>query len=81
MRRHVKLNFFLATVESVLLYGSETWTMTPVLEKSLNGTYTRMLRAALNISWRDHIPNAILYGELPKVGDKVAYRRMTLAGH
>ena len=43
MSREVKLNFFLATVESVLLYGCEAWTMTTALEKSLDGCYTRML--------------------------------------
>jgi len=41
-------SFFQATVETVLLYGCEAWTLTPTLERSLNGCYTRMLRAALN---------------------------------
>jgi hypothetical protein len=31
-------------VESVLLYGSEAWTLTKSIKKSINGTYTRMLR-------------------------------------
>ena len=57
MSRRVKLSFFLATVESILLYGSETWTMAKTLERSLDGCYTRMLRTALNISWRLHMPN------------------------
>ena len=38
-----KLNFFRATVESVLLYGCATWTLTKAEEKALDGTYTRML--------------------------------------
>jgi len=45
----VKRTFFQATVETVLLYGCYAWTLTPTLEKSLNGCYTRMPRAALNI--------------------------------
>ena len=58
--RQIKLSFFYATVESVLLYGSECWTLKPALEKSLDGCYTRMLRAVLNIcqivfSW-SHLP-------------------------
>ena len=81
MSRSVKISFFLATVESVLLYGSESWTLTPTLQKSLDGCYTRMLRVALNISWKDHVTNASLYGELPRVSDKVAFRRLGLAGH
>ena len=78
--RKVKLSFFLVTMESILLYGCEAWTMMKALEKSLDGCYTRMLRAALNISWRQHMPNEELYRELPKVSSKVAAKR-ELAGH
>ena len=42
--RKFKERLFTAKVESVLLYGCETWTLTPRLEKQLNGCYTRMLR-------------------------------------
>ena len=42
-----KIRLFRATVESVLLYGSETWTATKKLEKSVNRSYTRMLRTSL----------------------------------
>ncbi len=41
--RHLKLQLSIATVESVLLYGCEEWTLTSVLEKQLDGCYTRML--------------------------------------
>ena len=81
MSRQVKLRLFMATVESILLYGCEAWTLTKALEKSLDGCYTRMLRAAMNISWRQHMSNEELYGELPRVSSKVAARRMELAGH
>jgi hypothetical protein len=81
MSRQVKLSLFLATVESILLYGCETWTMTKALEKSLDGCYTRMLSAVLNISWRQHMSNDELYGELPRASNKIAARRMELAGH
>ena len=33
MRRELKVRLFQATVESVLLYGSETWTVTKTLSK------------------------------------------------
>ena len=79
--RSVKLRFFYATVESVLLYGCETWTLTPPMEKSLDGCYTRMLRAALNVSWRDHLTNEQLYGGIPKLTEKIRMRRLQLAGH
>ena len=45
------------------------------MEKSLDGCYTRMLRMVLNISWRQHITNKELYGELPKLSDRIIEAR------
>ena len=39
-----------------------TWTLTKLLEKKLDGNYTRMLRAILNKSWRQHPTRHQLYG-------------------
>ena len=50
----MKRSFFQAAVVSILLYGCTTWTLTKRLEKKLDGNYTRMLRAVLNKSWRQH---------------------------
>ena len=69
------------TVESVLLYGCEALTLTKSTEKMIDGTYTRLLRSARNVSWQDHVPNVILYGILPKLSSKIRERRMRLAGH
>ena len=43
--------------------------------------YTRLLRSALNISWKAHITNEQLHGDLPKVSDKIKKRRLQFAGH
>ena len=51
------------------------------MQKSLDGVYTRMLRMALNVSWKQHITNEELYGDLPKVTSKIAMQRLKLAGH
>ena len=81
-RKDLKIRLFTATVESVLLYGSETWTMTKRLTKIVDGCYTRMLRMALNVNqYMMRISNSELYGNLPKVSSKVAQRRLRLAGH
>ena len=48
--RNIKERLFIATVETVLLYGSETWTIGKAMEKRIDGCYTRMLRKAMNIS-------------------------------
>ena len=50
LSKDLKINLFRAAVESVLLYGSESWTMTDTLSKRIYGTYTRLLRTALNVS-------------------------------
>ena len=81
LSRTIKVRLFIATVESVLLYGSEAWTITKALEKRINGCYTRMLRMILNISWKQKLTNDQLYQELPRVANKIADRRMKLAGH
>ena len=81
LTRSTKIRVFLTTVESVLLYGAETWTITKALQKKIDGCYTRMLRMVLNISWQSHTTNAALYGNLPKVSSKIRKRRMQLAGH
>ena len=61
----MKRSFFQAAVTSILLYGCTTWTLTKRLEKKLDGNYTRMLRAILNKSWRQHLTRHQLYGHLP----------------
>ena len=38
LSRSIKISFFQATVESVLLYGCEAWTLNASLEKSLDDT-------------------------------------------
>ena len=63
----MKRSFFQAAVVSILLYGSTTWTLTKRLEKKLDGNYTRMLRAILNKSWRQHSTKHELFGHLPPI--------------
>ena len=79
--KKLKTRLFLATVEAVLLYGSETWTVDAKLKKKIDGCYTRLLRMAYNASWRQMMPNTQLYGDLPLLSSKIQSRRMKLAGH
>ena len=74
-------NFFRATVETVLLYGSVTWILTKKLENKLDGTYISILRYILNKSWRDHPINAELYGNIPPISHLILERRIRYAGH
>ena len=77
----MKRSFFRAAVASILLYGCTTWTLTKRLEKKLDGNYTRMLRAILNESWRQHLTRQQLYGHLPPITKTIQVRRTRHAGH
>ena len=77
----MKRSFFQAAVTSILLYGCTTWTLTKRLEKKLDGNYTRMLRAILNKSWRQHPTRYQLYGHLPPITKTIQVRRTRHAGH
>ena len=76
----MKRSFFQAAVVSTLLYGCTTWTLTKRLEK-LDGNYTRMLRAILNKSWRQHPTRHRLYGHLPPITKTIQARQTRHAGH
>ena len=81
LSKTTKINLFKATVESVLLYGCETWTLKKELNKSIDGCYTRMLRKVLNISWQQHMTNNSLYGKLPRISQVIRKRRLKFSGH
>ena len=66
---------------TIQLYGCTTWTLTKRLEKKLDGNYTRMLRAKLNKSWRQHTTRHQLYGHLPPITKTIQVRRTGHAGH
>ena len=77
----MKRSFFQAAVTSILLYGCPTRTLTKSLEKKLDDNYTRMLRAILNKSWRQHPTRHQLYGYLPPITKTIQVRRTRHAGH
>ena len=77
----MKRSFFQAAVMTILLYGCTTWTLTKRLEKKLDDNYTRMLRAILNKSWRQHPTKHQLYGHLPPITKTIQVRRTRHAGH
>lgn len=76
-----KVNIFRATIEPILLYGSETWTLSAKNHKLLDGTYTRLLRRVKNLSWRQHPTLRDIYGNLPRISQTLRQRRAQFAGH
>ena len=81
LKRELKIRLLTSTVEAILLYGSETWSLSKKQEKELDGCYTRILRKVLNVSWKEHVTNKDLYGKLLKITEKIRLRRLKLAGH
>ena len=80
-RRELNVRFFRAMVESVIMYGAESWTLTKALEKRLDGVYTRMLRTALDIPRKRYVTNQELNGDLPKLSSTLKERRLRFIGH
>ena len=73
----MKRTYFQAAVVSILLYGYTTWTLTKRMEKKLDGNYSRILRAILNKSWKQHPSKQHLYGHFPSITTTIQVRRGT----
>ena len=67
----IKCNFFPEAIDSILLYGCTTWTLTKCIEKKLDGNCTRILGAILNKSWKQHLTKQQLYGHLPPISKTI----------
>ena len=65
---------------SILWYGCTTWILAKRIEKKL-GNYTRMLRAILNQSWRQHPSKQQLYSHLPPITKTIKVKRTRHARH
>ena len=77
----IKRSFFQAAVVSILLYGCTTWTLTKRMKKKLDGNFTRILRAILNKSWRQHPTKQQLYRHLPPITKTIQIKQTRHAGH
>ena len=77
----MKHSFFQAAVVSILLYGCTTWTLTKCMKKKLDGNYTRMLRAILNKSRRQHPTKPQLYGYQLPITKTIKVSRSKHSGH
>ena len=73
-------SFFSESPREFYHYGCTTWTLTKRLKKKLDGNYTRMLRAILNKSCRQHPTIHQLYGHLPPITKTIQVRRTRHAG-
>ena len=77
----IKRSFFQAAVVSILLYGCTIWTLTKCMKKKLDSNYTRILRAIVNKSWKQHSTKQQLFGHLPPITKSLKIRRTRHAGY
>ena len=77
----MKRSFFQAAIVPILLCGCTTLTLTNRMEKKLDGNYTRMLRAILNKSWKQHPTKQQLYRHQPPITKTIKIRRTRHAEH
>ena len=66
---------------SILLYGWTILTITKRMGQKLDDIYTRMLRAILNRSWRQHPTKQQLYDHLLPITKTIHVRRARHARH
>ena len=77
-----KIRIFNMLIKPILLYGSETWTLTTHQRKRLDGTYANLLRRVLlNIHWSEHATLEHIYGDITPLSSKVPKKRLTFPGH
>ena len=79
----IKIRVYLALVQSVLLYASDTWTLTSADAKSLEAFHMKCQRRILRISRRQFVRNSeisVLTG-LPAINDVIRHRRIAVFGH
>ena len=79
----LKIRIFRATVEQIFLYGVETLTISPTLQKTLNANYDALLRYGLGFRYPDNISCDYLrrLSGTPQAHVLATERRLRLVGH
>ena len=86
LSRKTRLRIFHIVIVSILLYGSETWTLTKQITLRLDGCYTKLLRYIQNIKYNPdaehHVSNAEVYkDDVRPVSQILRERRLSFVGH
>ena len=83
IRTSTKIRIFNSNVKSVLLYGSETWRKTEVIQRKIQTFINNCLRRIYNIRWPEKIRNEDLWqraGQDP-VYEQIVRRKWGWIGH
>jgi hypothetical protein len=79
----LKIRIFQATCLSILLYGSEAWSITKAMSSRLDSFATSCYRYMLNIKRTDHICNEVILEKVgqPSLSTIVKQRQLRWLGH
>jgi len=80
---NTKLRLYTSLVQSVLLHGSETWTLTKADTAQLQAFHMKAQRRILDIKWYDFVTNDSVQSQtkLMDLPLTIADRRHSLLGH
>ena len=81
MKRTFSEQLLSLSTRNMLIYGSFSGTLTIALEQRLNGNYTRILHEILNRSWKDHLNNKEIYGNIPDICTSIRHQRLRFSWH
>ena len=78
-----KIRIFKASVQSILLYGAETWPLSDTLAKRLTGFDNRAQRRVLDVRWQARMTNEQVRSRShqPPLQRVLAQRRLRWFGH
>ena len=78
-----KIRLFRTFIEPILLYNSETWSLTTTLEKNIDSFHRRLLRICLNYRYPKITSSEKLYtlANETLLSTKIRRRRLALLGH
>ena len=78
-----KVNVYRAVCLSILLYGSETWTVYRAQVRRLEAFHIRCLQNILGVSWQDRIPHATIFksADVNSIECMVITRQLKWVGH
>ena len=76
-----KLQLFNSNVKSILLYGSETWSITNQTENKIQVFINKCLRKILKIYWSERISNVNLWAANDEHPIPVQIRRQEESGN
>jgi hypothetical protein len=85
LTRNTKMRVYQVCVLSMLLYGSESWTlyMYSHQERKVNAFHIRNLRHLLGITWQDRVTNTSVLAQagMPSLFAILSQRRLCWLGH